>query len=246
MQNRAIEWKRCTIAVLNGLNIFQTLRPSSRCATERRISLLQHTNLCRSQASFIWTRHHYSSSKLLFICDSDTWTDSVERDSWHSALRGDFCLSHIKWLPIVIMTCSALFWFIRCSDANDSESLKGVTSRHLLCLKETELCRANGLVSIKILKNTDTDSSTTLECQWTVWTLGPSLNYVFNSLSETKAETEGFCNPPPSLTDTLEEVVKSCRCNPPRVRTDSPSGSRTRDSGVGGGRSTKEAKGYSL
>ncbi len=26
-----------------------------------------------------------------FICDSDTWTDSVERDSWHSALRGVFC-----------------------------------------------------------------------------------------------------------------------------------------------------------
>ncbi len=31
----------------------------------------------------------------------------------------------------------------------------------------------------------------------------------------------------------------------PRVRTITPSGSRTRDAGAGGGRSTKEAKGYS-
>lgn len=41
--------------------------------------------------------------------------------------------------------------------------------------------------------------------------MGPSLNYVFNSVSETEAETEGFYSPPASLTDTLEEVVKSCR-----------------------------------
>ncbi len=32
----------------------------------------------------------------------------------------------------------------------------------------------------------------------------------------------------------------------PRVRTITPNGSWTRDAGAGGGRSTKEAKGYSL
>ncbi len=45
---------------------------------------------------------------------------------------------------------------------------------------------------------------------------------------------------------TFKLYLLYIQCNPPRVRTITPSWSRTRDAGAEGGRSTKEAKGYSL
>lgn len=153
--------------------------------------------ISRSQAFFIWTWHVLKGSPSAWLCSSVTQTHGLIEEPQRrekQLLSCSLLVTHQVasqrstdfFCPLLI--CQMFWWqWTR-------------TVSHITSFIVWQKLQSKWIGTVKPWGTTQIAQQV---YKWTVRAVTPSLNYAFNNVCEKKAETEGFCSPPVSLTDTL-------------------------------------------